>query len=198
MPKGLNLKLICLSVLIGFSAHAQDDRVEARKHIKDLRHGVLLVKLYTNQNKIEAVQRQGNEKAAQRIRRETDSTNQVFIDQMKAHYSFSEVLYFYSDQSTKIKEGEYDGVLDENLNPVESFLYSKDQVYILDSKYVFFESMQTDQLGISILDYQMTLLERPFPYYVRKRAALFFLRRDEKKMIQKLQENLEAYLKSVG
>ncbi len=198
MQKVLGLKLTFLSLFVVLSTQAQNDRDLAKSHVKNLKKGVLLVKLYTNQNKIEAVKRQGNEAYAKKIKRETDSINQVFIDQMTANYSFSQVYYFYSGASDKIKEGDYDELLDADLNKVNDFSYSKDHVFILDSKYVFFESMQTDQLGVSILDYNMNLLDRPFPYYVRKRAALFFLRRDEEKLIKKLQENLDNFLETAG
>ena len=78
--------------------------------------------------------------------------------------------------------------MNEQFEPVDE---EPDVFLILDPYAVDFTHMNSQQQGLSLLNDRFEQLERPFPYYVRKREALFFLRRDYQTMVALLQKNLE-------
>src|SRR5688500_2317042 len=68
-------------------------------HIKSLQEGILLVRLKTAQQKIDALNKLGKTDWAQKIIREQKAENQRIINAFKQHYTFSPVYFFYSDDS---------------------------------------------------------------------------------------------------
>lgn len=191
-----NLKIIiCLSLyfcaqFVDAQEKNNNKKTRAKNQIIALSNGILLVKLYSEKNKLKALKdsdRLGEYEA--KLKEEHDN----IIASFKTHYKFSKVAFFYSHDHHLVKSGDYSSVIDMNGN-VLNITTRKAQIFILDSRNVFVESMAIDQRGYSILGNDFQVLSKPFPYYVRKREALSFLRRDFNTLTLILNNNLEAYL----
>jgi len=110
-------------------------------------------------------------------------------ESFKNLYTFSDFAFFYSHDHLAIKAGDYSKVYDHE-HMLKDIIVENKNVYILDSRNIRFESMGADQLGYAVKDHNFNQLKKPFPYYVRKREALFFLRRDYADMTRILNKNL--------
>lgn len=165
-------------------------KIEAKKELETLKEGVLLIKLYDYQSKIDKLRENGYDKKANQIQQESDSLNKVIVKAFTTLYEFSDFGFYMSSNESLLKQGDFSHVY--FLSGVDT-ISSHSDIFYLDSKYVFFESMQSSQLGFSLFDKDFNLLKEPFPYYVRKRQSIFFLRRDHFEMTLKLQENLNKF-----
>lgn len=190
------LRIMTYIILLGFflipviSSAQSKDKIRAKKDLETLKEGVLLIKLYDYQSKIDKLRENGYDKTADNIQQESDSLNKVIVKAFTTLYEFSDFGFYMSSNESLIKDGDFSHVY--FLNGVDT-ISSHSDIFYLDSKHVFFESMQSSQLGYSIFDKDFNLLEEPFPYYVRKRQSIFFLRRDHFEMTIKLQENLNKF-----
>ena len=193
--KGL---LFILIIAMAHSGVGQADRAKtsrkyrdslARVYIQDLSEGCLLIRLRTSIKKMEALKARGDTALALNEARMLKLKHLEIISSFKLNYSFSKVYYFYSHHSGKVRSREFQGILmNEQFEPVDE---EPDVFLILDPYVVDFTHMNSQQQGLSLLNDRFEQLERPFPYYVRKREALFFLRRDYQTMVALLQKNLE-------
>lgn len=181
---------ICLTFLvfaITLSGFSQND-------IKNLKNGVVLVKLYTNANKIAALEKQGLNKRAEDEKKKVELEHLEIINAFKKEFKFTNYYFFYSNNMNEIKKGDYANVID-SLKQGAHIDKPDSMVYILDSRSYYSESMASSYLGFSMLNNKGEQLEKPFPYYVRKREALWFLRRSYFDLTRIMNKQLEEYLK---
>jgi len=165
-------------------------KMDAARHIVNLKNGTLVVRLMKKQELVDAFLVRGDTTSANIIIEQQRVKN---IKQMKAFkeaYSFSNLLFFFSHDS-KI-------ILDQNFEkPV--FLndrLEKDADLIVTGKLFMCEIGTTDGLDISaitISDSSFTQLTPPFPYMVRKFKDTFWERTDNK-VITKLNIKLNTFL----
>ncbi len=156
-------------------------RSEAFNQIGELRSGVLLVRLATGKNKIEALTVRGRAEEADRLKTDLENMNRTIMRAFKNNYNFSRVEFFYSDDSRKVREGRYEGIfLDDNLQPDSSIsIRPLVPVYIAE-----FGSVSKGTGGsmsfsaLVIMDRQFNTLEKPFPYYARALHAAVKSRAD--------------------
>lgn len=193
--------IVCSLTAFNQTSLAQTDnqnaKLESRQAIVDLKKGILLVKLYTDSAKIQALHKHYNKKKADAYKAELALKNTDIIKAFESNYTFSRVAYFYSEDQDLIKLGDLKNVKDAAGKSFD--IKSSDSNYfILDSRNVYLESMSVDQKGYSILKKDFTALERPFPYYVRKRDALPFLRRNDEQMVKLLNEALFEFAEKQG
>ena len=112
-------------------------------------------------------------------------------------YNFSEIRFFFGRESAKVKGGQYENVfLDSSLSIDNSITVPLDvPIYILDVGDIYFPHMSGHQEGMILLDAQFNPLEKPFPYYVRKRSGMAIIKRTDLEMGILLNDRLEAYFK---
>ena len=170
----------------------------AENQIRELRDGALLVRLKTSKPKIEALRKLGYFQEAQEVEKEQRVENLLLMKAFNTYYDFSEVKFFYSEDSKKIREKNYDGLfLNDSLKKDKSIqLYNSQNIFIAElanlekdttkyfSHYEFvstgdFAQVQVPRYyggsditfyAIVIKDENFYQLRKPFPYYSR---ALF-------------------------
>jgi len=168
----------------------------ARVNIQAVTEGCLLVRLRSDQKKIQALVKRGDTATANKEERKRELKHLEIVSAFNLNYTFSKVYYFYSHHSARVRSGDFSGVLlDDLLTPVELEL---SQFLIVDPYSIEFVHMNSHQKGLSVLNKDLVQLEKPFPYYVRKREALFFLRRDHHTMVKILQKNFEFAARKFG
>jgi hypothetical protein len=102
----------------------KSQKLIASREALELKEGVLLVRLLTMQSTIDALEQNGHQTEAQRIRQEVEKENSRTIAAF-ASYNFSPVYFFYDIHSGKIKDGNLDSVLlDRLLQPVSAPQFS--------------------------------------------------------------------------
>ncbi len=170
----------------------------AENQIRELRDGALLVRLKTSKPKIEALRKLGYFQEAQEVEKEQRIENLMLMKSFNNYYDFSEVKFFYSEDSRKIRERNYAGVfLNDSLKKDRSIqLYNSQNIFIAElanlekdtTKYFsHYELVSTGDFAqvqvpryyggsdisfyaIVIKDENFYQLSKPFPYYSR---ALF-------------------------
>lgn len=168
----------------------------ARKHIHQLKNGVALVRLHTQENKIKHYLKYGNRRAAMNAQQEQSEKNKRVFEAFNAFFDFTEVYFFYSHHSNQVKNREFDAGYFLNSNMEEDptvNLSNTNYVYVIDVGDVFFDSFGTHMKGIVLMTTDFKPLEKPFPYYVRRRAGLKILERSDAELVQKLNEDLHDF-----
>lgn len=197
--------ILILTLCIG-SLYAQEEGNEiyglsARDHIKQLHDGVLLVRLPTKQNSIDALIKTGRTEQAEQVRVQNEKKNLELYNGMKDEFTFCPVYFFFSYDSKHILDGNLDSVQflgpnleedptlsigDKNFCTAEVTLVSQDtsgkKRNIRSSeennrdnqnepKYYGGANMRFQALIIK--DKQFNQLRRPFPYYSRTLNSFF-------------------------
>ncbi len=192
------LTLLTAMALLPGTATAQqgnkyDKEVKAKRSIRQLKEGVLLVRLQTSRNQIRALEKSGNTEWAAEIRTDQDSINQRIVRSFREDFDFCRVYFFYSHHSDSIRAKRFERVLmDDSLQPVTPSLKGR-PIFTLSTGTIYFEAYRSSFKGLAVMDDQLQQLAPPFPYYVKKREGLFFLRRTYPKMIQVLEEQLQEF-----
>lgn len=188
--KQLSRNLIIIFLLIVSNSYGQKSRDKARTDIVALKNGALLVRLKTSELKINALKKQGKEKEAEEIRLDQETVNKLIVEAFKANYTFCPVYFFYSNHSTKVKEGNYKGcIFDVNMKTDSSFSSNN---YLIGE----FEKSETTQLdAFYIKNKNFELLRKPFPYFIKQNKALVSSRSYDKLVSVLNEEFIEFYNK---
>lgn len=182
-----------------FSMRDSASVAQAKFHINNLKKGVVLVRLHTQENKIKHYLKYDNRKAAMNVQREQTEKNKKIFLAFKGYFDFTEVYFFYSHHSERVKERDFDAgfFLNDQMEEDPTVqLRDTDNVYVIDVGDVFFDSFGTHMKGMVVMTTDFKPLEKPFPYYVRKRAGLKILERSNAELVEKLNEELHAYYNS--
>ena len=169
----------------------------ANNQIRELRDGALLVRLKTAEPSVRAMEKRGFHAMAEATLEDQRVENLSIMKAFRAAYSFSELRFFYSSDSRKVLNGDFEGIfLNDSLE--------RDSAIVLNSKKVFtceltniqedtaryfshYELVQTGNFAFKqveryygggentfyafvVKDNKFNQLSRPFPYYSR---ALF-------------------------
>jgi hypothetical protein len=196
--------VLTLALLLNSNAFGQDYYAGPKKeermriavgHINALDSGVLLVRLNTYSRKVAALKNNGYEAKANHLVAEQQKKHKKIVAAFQGQYKFSDVYYFYAENSGKVKSGEFEGVvLDASLANVDLPLNGR-QVYVLDSERASLTDMSTDQIGFMIITSQLESLDDPFPAVVRKRVGTKIAERTYDEMVMTLQSELVVYRK---
>ena len=166
----MKIKLLFLLLfLLTFSSvsHAQKSREKAKENITVLKSGALFVRLRTSELKITALKNKGLVKEAEEIRIAQEITNKQIIEAFRKEYNFSKVYFFYSNYSTKVKEGNYNGCLmNVNMEIDSSFTGDK---YLIGE---FDESTTTQMDAFFIKDKNYEQLKKTFPFFIKQNEFL--------------------------
>lgn len=208
--------LLILIVLIPGLAFSQT----SRQQIKELKNGVLLVRLKTSEKVIQGLKEMGHFDMAEEIRQDQREENLEIAAAFKESYDFSPVCFFYSDCTRDIKEGNYDGcIMDHGLNKISSMpenignylvaefshVQRSDEAYFQDytlrqdtSGYKTQQKTYTGDTDLGpyaliVRDRDFVQLRSPFPYYVRTYEGFPILRRKKPKTVARLNEALHEY-----
>nr|NQU93271.1 hypothetical protein [Bacteroidota bacterium] len=166
----------------------------ARAQILDLKNGTLLVRLKTSTPKIEALKKSGKNELAEKTQKRQEKENRAIITAFSERFNFCKVGFFYSDNSLKVKNRIFDGILLNDslqpdtaiyIHPEESFFIAEFGNTEQDTTQNFSHySKATSQEGrgrepvyyggtnfginaLIIRDENFDQLQNPFPYYIR-------------------------------
>lgn len=171
--------------------------VEASKNqIKQLKGNVLLVRLKTSENTINAYRKAGEIDKADQVKQDQEIENKQIIRAFKEKFDFCPVRFFYCTNSNQVKHKQFkniflnDDLLVDNsigLDTNSTFLVAEFgyiepdtlEIYAYGAhesvenggiekvKYYYSPSTDFRFYALRILDSNFVQLNRPFPYYVR-------------------------------
>ena len=202
-------------------AHPNRNATIAKDHIKNLREGVLLVRLKTRENKINALKRAGAFETAKKVAQEQAQENMIIIKAFRDTFNFCPVYFFYSSDSRFIANQQLDSVvfLSDDLKPDsslsingnfylvaefdqvkeikgtenkdETYYYKGDNGYQQGEKGAGYTNMGFSALVVK--DGHFNQMARPFPYYVKTNENIFFLRKPKASTVNQLNLNFYSF-----
>ncbi|WP_417588349.1 hypothetical protein [Owenweeksia hongkongensis] len=173
-------------ISICFSLNAQTNLDKAKEQLHELKNGVLLVRLFTNDAKISGLEAAGKTSEANKTAQAQQRENKDILLSFSQVFQFCPVFFFYSDDSEYIRNGNFDGkIFDSSLTLV-------DPSEITGTVFTA-EFSETENLGIEgliIMDDQLFPLEAPFPFYQRKYTVFGVVSLTKSRMVHRLNNKL--------
>lgn len=226
------LLLILPLLLFVLSAHTQQKSLSVKKQLKyttyhqinELKEGVLLVRLKTSKNSIEALRKVGKEKKANRLEEKQKQTNEAIVAAFQEKYDFSPVHFFFSDDSKHVRSGEWQQItfLNDHLLPdttvqlkdldvfTAEFGYLQPQENTYFSNYYrvpgdtsstkrkrYYGGVDFGFSALLLMDQQLVQLIEPFPYY-SKSSISFTSREGAYSEVANLNNRLKRFHKKVN
>jgi hypothetical protein len=159
---------------------SKDNRMKASEHIKDLEKGILIIRLSSKHNNIQALEkallsnnlsakdREQLDKKRNKIRDKQSKTNNEIRYSFDEHYKFSQFRFVYDTAMVKVLSGQSSGYfLNANMAIDSSISIDPNApLYFLSLGQT--DGTETQNLeGYVIYDYKNKTLPKPFPYFVR-------------------------------
>lgn len=167
---------------------AQSKSDNAKQNIITLKDGALFVRLKTSENLINALNAKGKKEQAELVKAEQLKKNQEIANAFASNFTFCKVYFFYSNNSTKIKEGNYSGcLLNTKLEVDTSFTGNN---YLIGE---FDESETTSIAAFIIKDKKFVQLKPPFPFLIRLNKVLV-IERSKEEIVKELDRRLFLFL----
>jgi hypothetical protein len=200
------LSLIQLYSNERFQDDFETDRQRAFVQIVQLRGGALIVRLKSQDRKIQAYRNAGNNKLADKLEKELHDFNQMLVKSFNNHYHFSKFFFIYPEDYQQLLSGETSGFfLDQNLQKDPSITLEKEDFFVCEYGVVYAEAIQnpnnarlkvvTDtpmqQDALIIKDKDLRQLLSPFPSHVSIRL------RTMEKSVENLNRNLYKFFERV-
>ncbi len=196
-------------------------RKQSRKQIAQLKESVLLVRLKTSTNSINALNKIGDNKKAESIKKKQYATNKHIVKAFRENFDFCEVKFFYDNNSQNIYDNKFNNIfLNDSLQNDSSILIDKNKaIFIaefgkLDQDTMNYFSHNTyenrDNNGLQevhnyysvsseasfhalrIMDHNFIQLNKPFPYYVKVTHPII-IKWTFKETVVEMNENLNNY-----
>jgi hypothetical protein len=150
-----------LFIAATFSTFSQSS-ANAHKNIASLKKGALFIKLKTSENVINGLIERGRKDEAEKIRAELALENKEIINAFKNNFTFCKVFFFYSNNSQKIKDGNYTGCLLNTNYEIDSTFNGSD--YLIGE----FGQTETNRIDAFLIeDKNFNQLKKPFPFLIR-------------------------------
>jgi hypothetical protein len=192
------LVLIGFIGLFGFVNLKPEEK--AKREIIDLREGTLLVRLHTDEAVISKMKQFHKDKERKHKIKEIYERNLAQYKAFSTVYNFSEIVFFFGKDSEKVKGREFENIfLNEELKIDTSIKIDDSKpIFILDVGDVYFEHMSGHQEGVVIMNSKFEQLQKPFPFYVRKRSGMAIIKRTDLDVALILDQNLTKFYRSVN
>ena len=176
------------------TSYRKKRKIESQNQILQMKESVLLVRLKTAENKINALKKVGMDEKAEMVRSVQEFENKSIISAFNKYFNFCPVQFFFSNHSVDVKNRRFDGIfLDDSLQVDASIkLDTNIRFMVADfssieqdtAKYLSHYSYETvgedvpkkvssyytsstefDFDALRILDHNFVQLNKPFPYY---------------------------------
>lgn len=194
-------------------------RTQSIEQIKDLKNGALLIRLQTKKKAIAALRERGYNETADFVEKEQADHNKEIVDAFILNFHFCPYYFFASENSTCIKNGQFDSInfLNHNLEPDKTIRPKITKYFIseicpiesdtmkrysgtntghgktgLEKTDAYYSSGTFGFEALIIRSDQFVQLSRPFPYYVRTWSSW----RKPKVVVRKMNANLNYYYQS--
>ncbi len=201
--KSLSLLLIFGSIfLILFSSSCYKSyKATAIGHINRVEaDGCVFVRLRTGQNKIDKLKELGYLNAADLEIKEIEEENKGILKAFKENWDFSKAYFFMSDESVKIKEGQFNEVnfIGSNLQADPSIKCDCKDGLVVDMSRITTNTLGTNTNatsveGLVVRDRDFKRLNSPFPYLSKKYFVVF--QRSMSTMVKDLNNDFRRYYK---
>ena len=172
-------------------------KIEAsRNQIKRLKSGVLLIRLRTSTNTINALRQAGKNDKADKLQVKQEAENKKIINAFKNYFSFCDVRFFSSNHSQLVKEKQFNHIFLNDSLAIDTSIKLDAQVPFLVAEFGYIEpdtnkifshyayepaengnlkktakhystSTEIDFYALRIMDENFIQLNKPFPYYTR-------------------------------
>jgi hypothetical protein len=189
-----NIQFSVHYALNGESEKKPSQKDIANQQIRDLKNGVLLVRLKTSKSKIEALQKAGYTEEANKVEQEQIKENKEIMQAFADGFSFCQVRFFTSDKSLQIRNRMFKNVfVDEGLEvdstiavPDNETFFIADFDFVSSDTAAYFSNYKTEQTSdgparvpeyyggteidfpaLVISDSNFIQLQKPFPFYTR-------------------------------
>lgn len=183
------------------------EQERAIQHLEQLKEGVLVVRLQTNNRKIQTLQSmvrnnpkdKRNKKLLEKTIQEKEDLQKATVEAYQTNYNFSKVLFMPDTCAAKLLEGETKGIfLNENLEIDAAIELDAQHFYI---SYIGTPPVSTSsgQKSLLIADRYNQLVSPPFPRVVKlyRFIALILPSADEAseipRAVERQQRTLEKY-----
>ena len=195
----------------------------SKYYINSLKKGVLLVRLFTKQKKIDALAKYNRNEEANAVKAKQDKINKSIIKAFKENFAFCPTYFFFSHDSKYILNNQLDSIkfLDSNLN-IDQNIEVKNPHYLIaefskiqedtsknqgDYYYVRGENgveRRVKYSGGTNMDFgaliirspQLIQLSGPFPYYARTLQSLPLFRRSHRKVVIDMNSKLNGFFEA--
>jgi hypothetical protein len=214
--KNIYILSFLLLPLLGITQNREEQYETAKKQIKELKEGVLLVRLHTKQPVINALEEKGATKKANYIKEKQETENKEIVAAFK-NFDFCPVYFFYSQFSDSLKNGKYNNViiLNDSLQPTKLNLtnyyiadfgnveknYVNDTTDVkrnelkakgIDTKKKYKGGSNLSIRAMIISDANFNQLKSPFPFYTRFHPTPFHNLTYEE-VVKKMEERLNGF-----
>ncbi len=205
--KKIILTLIILLPIFCTTIDAQSRKKIAQQQIQDLKKGVLLVRLKNPENRVEILNERHYYNKARTIELLEKGENRLVFQAIKKHFNFCQIYYFFSNNATAVKNGNYTHVFDEAGDSVSIDLQTNIFFAAYTHVYLDTEFNVSDRLiSFVIMDNNFKQLQKPFPYYASFTTSTYIPNKVEifkslssviEKNVYLLNLKLETYYKRI-
>ena len=181
-------KMLTLFFALIFSINslAQSDLSAAKQQLHQMKNGVLLVRLFTEQSKIDGLKAQGKISQAERVAQQQYQINRDILLSFSQVFEFCPVFFFYSKDSEAIRNGDFKGKVFDVSQRLVDPSEIKGTVFTAE----FSETANTGIDGLIIMDDQLFPLSAPFPHYQREHTFFGMVSLPKSKMVHRLNNKL--------
>jgi hypothetical protein len=136
------------------------------QQVHTLKNGALLVRLKTNEKRIEALRKANKKEEAEHLHSTTQSANREIIASFKKNFNFCAVYFFMSYDSENVTNKNWEAVsfVDENLSPLANQPQLPPVFFIAEFGTTDTES-GTGMTGLIVKTPDFKQLNKPFPYF---------------------------------
>ncbi len=177
-----------------------EEQHNAHKQIKNLKEGVLLIRLDSGHAKFDLLEESGhvvNEQTKKAYLASKEKVMTETIDAFDKYYKFSKYFFFYDYDQNKILHADFQGVLfnsNKQLVEIDDLNLDSNNIFIAQvGKVIYFDAMNKYYEGLVLKDHQLRQLDNSFPYYVKKHAPLPISNRSIAEMVIVLDEQLDKF-----
>ncbi len=169
------LSLIVLFLLTSCSNYF-NRRLTAFEHIEQMDGGILLVRLRSFEDKKNAFEQLGKIKKAEKLDDFIEEKNLIIVKAFKSYFDFSQIYFFYPQDSKAIKNKDFDSaaLFDNNLKRLKDVsllnngfhIASFGNIYedvILDENQERVIGGTSGLFGLYLMDDALIPLSKPFP-----------------------------------
>lgn len=183
MTKTLTL---LFAFLFSVGTIAQSDLSTAKQQLHDMKNGVLLVRLFTQQAKIDGLKAEGKTSQAERVAQQQYQINRDILLSFSQVFEFCPVFFFYSQDSEAIRNGDFKGKVFDVSQRLVDPSEIKGTVFTAE----FSETANTGIDGLIIMDDQMFPLSAPFPHFQREHTFLGMVSLTKSKIVHRMNNKL--------
>lgn len=175
------LKKIALSfALLGFMISGIQAQMSSGKAIRDLKKGVLIVRLKSDIKKMEAMKKRNMNQLVEETKTKRDNENGLWMEAFAREYKFSEVLFTYDTlRRTALESGCENCFLNDNFE-IDPNISLKDRPFLM---LYWNNSQRVGSEGLMFRDPDFQVMKRPFPYLIKTSSIGELMRRSSDKQV---------------